>query len=117
MGPIERDVPVAPGGGRRVKTRAIFFPFDLFGSAGTRTGAERLADAFQEMLADNRREKVPTRARAYTRKVQFEEFVFDTLADYQAWRSNARDAVRAALGRGEFLLWVSGNHLGALPVY
>ncbi len=42
-------------------TRAIFFPFDLFGSPGTRAGAELLADAFEEMLADNRRERVATR--------------------------------------------------------
>src|SRR6266513_1487566 len=47
-----------------VKTSAIFFPFDLFGSAGAGAGAELLAEAFQEMLADNRRERVPTRARA-----------------------------------------------------
>src|SRR4029078_2326046 len=24
---------------------------------------------------------------------------------------------RDALGRGDFLIWVAGNHLGALPVY
>ncbi len=102
---------------RGVKTRAIFFPFDLFGNSGTRAGAELLADAFQEMLADNRREKVPTRARAYTSRVRFEEFLFETLADYQDWRPNARAAVRAVLERGEFLVWVTGNHLGALPVY
>ena len=53
-------------------TRAIFFPFDLFGSAGTKAGAELLADAFQELLADNKRERVATRARAYAGKVRFE---------------------------------------------
>jgi agmatinase len=109
--------PRGHGSERRVKTRAIFFPFDLFGSAGARAGAELLADAFQEMLADNRREKIPTRARASLHKVRFEEFVFDTLADYQDWRPHARAAVRPVLQRGDFLLWVTGNHLGALPVY
>jgi arginase family enzyme len=100
-----------------VKTSAIFLPFDLFGSSGTRSGAELLADAVREMLADNRREKVPTRAQAYAGKVRIRELNFDRLDDYSAWRATARRAARAALDRGEFLLWVSGNHLGALPVY
>jgi agmatinase len=100
-----------------MKTRAVFFPFDLFGGGGARAGAELLADAFREMLADNRREKVPTRARAYTDKVAVEEFAFDTLDDYRGWRREARKRVREILRKGEFLLWVAGNHLGVLPVY
>src|SRR5437667_12234098 len=95
-----------------VKTRAICFPFDLFGSGGTRAGAELLADAVREMLADNRREKVRTRARAYAGKVRVSEFTFDRLDDYQDWRASGRRAARTALDRGDFLLWVSGNHLG-----
>jgi arginase family enzyme len=100
-----------------VTTRAIFFPFDLFGSAGSKAGAELLADAFQEMLADNKRERIATRARAYTNKVRFEEYAFESLADYQDWRTEARARIRQVFGQGEFLLWVTGNHLGALPVY
>jgi agmatinase len=99
------------------KTSAFFFPFDLFGSGGTGAGAQLLADAFQEMLADNRREKIATRARAYAGKVRFEEFSFDTLADYQEWRSAARQAVRHVFDQDDFLLWTTGNHLGVLPVY
>jgi agmatinase len=99
------------------KTRALFFPFDLFGSSGTRAGVELLADAFQEMLADNRRERIPTRARAYTGKVRFEEFTFDTLQAYTDWREQARQAVHQAWLRGEFMLWITGNHLGVLPLY
>ena len=98
-------------------TRAIFFPFDLFGSPGTKAGAEMLADAFEEMLADNRREKGATRARAYAGKVRFEEITFDTLADYADWQQQARSRVSRALQKNEFLLWVTGNHLGVLPVY
>ena len=100
-----------------MKTSAIFFPFDLFGSAGARAGAELLADAVRELLADNRREKVPTRARAYAGKVRITEFSFDRLDAYHDWRATARQAAHAALQRGDFLLWVTGNHLGALPVY
>jgi agmatinase len=100
-----------------MKTSAIFFPFDLFGSGGTRAGAELLADGVREMLADNRREKVPTRAVAYAGQVRVRELPFDRLDDYSSWRSRARRAARNVLDRGDFLLWVTGNHLGALPVY
>jgi agmatinase len=100
-----------------VKTSVIVFPFDLFGSGGTRAGAELLADALREMLADNRREKVATRARAYAGKVRIEEYTFDRLEDYNGWRETAQKEARTALDRGDFLLWITGNHLGALPVY
>jgi arginase family enzyme len=100
-----------------VNTRAIFFPFDLFGSAGASRGAELLADAVAEMLADNRRERIPTRAQAYQDKVRYSRIAFETLPAYQQWRRRAQQAVRQAFRRGEFLLWVTGNHLGTLPVY
>lgn len=98
------------------RTDALVFPFDLFGHAGARDGAELLGDALREMLRDNRREKTPTRARAYTGKVRVDELLLDTLADYQSWRENAREAVGAVLAEN-FLLWITGNHLGALPLY
>src|SRR5262245_46148419 len=69
------------------------------------------------MLADNRRERVPTRAAAYQDRVRVRRFVFETLADWQRWRPRGRQAVRRALARGDFLLWVAGHHLGVLPVY
>ncbi len=100
-----------------MKTSAIFFPFDLFGSPGTRLGAELLADAFREMLADNRRERLPTRAAAYQEQVRLRELPCDTLADYHDWRKRGRQAVRQAWKKDDFLLYVTGNHLGALPVY
>ena len=100
-----------------MKTSALFFPFDLFGHPGTRAGAELLADAFEELLADNKRERIPTRARAYASKVHFEEFTFETLADHQSWRTDARRAIREAWNRGDFLCWTTGNHLGVLPAY
>jgi agmatinase len=99
------------------KTSAIFFPFDLFGSAGAGDGAKLLADAFSEMLDDNRREKLPTRAASYQPHVRMRELTFETLPDYEAWRQRGRQAARQALRKGEFLLWTAGNHLGVLPVY
>ena len=100
-----------------MKARAVFFPFDLFGSPGTGAGANLLADACREMLADNRREQVPTRARAYQRRVRVDELAFETLADYENWRARGRSAVRESLAQNDFLFWVTGNHLGVLPVY
>src|ERR1700679_3151953 len=96
---------------RNVKTTTVFFPFDLFGSAGSADGVRLLADAFAEMLADNRLEKKPTRAVAYQGRVQNRELKFETLADYQNWRERGRKAVRQVFDRGRFLCWVAGNHL------
>ena len=100
-----------------MKTSLIVFPFDLFGSGGAGAGAALIADEFREMLADNRRESAPTRARAYTDKVRLREYAFETVEDYAGWRRQGRQAVRQALRAGDFLFWVAGNHLGALPVY
>jgi agmatinase len=98
-------------------TSAVFFPFDLFGSSGAGSGAQLLADAVREMLADNKAERIPTRARAYDAKVRIREFTFETMPEYEEWRTKARQAARRAFSRHEFLLWVAGNHLGVLPVY
>jgi agmatinase len=112
-------LPVVGIGGycSNVRTTAVFFPFDLFGSAGAGDGARLLADAFAEMLADNRREKKPTRAVAYQSRVRAREVKFEAPADYQEWRPRGRTAVRQVLDKGDFLLWVAGNHLGVLPLY
>jgi agmatinase len=100
-----------------VKTTGICFPFDLFGSAGTARGAEALCDALREILDDNRRETVSTRADAYRARVQLREYAFETLEAYRDWRDQGRQAAHAALGKDKFLLWLTGNHLGVLPVY
>jgi arginase family enzyme len=99
------------------KTEVIVFPFDLFGSGGTAGGATLLADEVREVLRDNRRERVRTRARVYTPHVRLREHSFETLADYADWRLRGRQAARQALDGGDFLLWLTGNHLGALPVF
>jgi arginase family enzyme len=100
-----------------MKTAAVIFPFDLFGSGGAGAGADLVGDELDEILADNRRETVPTQARAYTEHLRIRRFSFATEKAYQTWRADGRRAVRQALKRGDFLLWVAGNHLGALPVY
>jgi len=99
------------------KATAVIFPFDLFGSSGSGEGAKLLGDALREMLADNRRESVPTRSTAYQSKLRVREVPFDTLDDLGDWRKKGRSLARQALKQGEFVLWLSGNHLGVLPVY
>jgi len=99
------------------RTTAVVFPFDLFGSGGAGTGAALLGDELREVLADYRRETVPTRAAAYADRLRLREFTFAALADYEGWRARGRQAVRQVLKRGDFLLWLAGNHLGALPLY
>jgi arginase family enzyme len=100
------------------KTLIVSFPFDLFGSGGSAAGAELLADELREVLADNRRETAPTRARTYTPHVRLRELTFDTLERYRRWRELGRRAARRPLQNpGEFLVWLAGNHLGVLPVY
>jgi agmatinase len=100
-----------------MNSRFVFFPFDLFGSAGAGAGVNLLADELREILADNRRERVPTRARCYTNRVRLREIHFETLDAYADWRRRGRQAARQALRSGDFLFWITGNHLGALPVY
>lgn len=100
-----------------MKTTVIFFPFDLFGNGGAGAGTDLLAEGFEELLADNRRERVPTRARAYHGKIRTRYLPFQELADYQDWRRRGRTAARQAWRRGDFVLWVTGSHLGVLPLY
>jgi agmatinase len=98
-------------------TRVVVFPFDLFGSGGSAVGAELLADELREMLADNRREKVVTRARSYTEHVRVKQIGFATIEELQTWRERGRRLARLALEEDVFLIWITGNHLGCLPVY
>lgn len=100
-----------------MRTTAVFFPFDLFGGAGAAGGADALYDALRELLADNRRESVATRSRAYDGHVQLRRLAFEKLDDYHDWRGRARRAARRVWRDGNFLLWAAGNHLGVLPVY
>lgn len=94
----------------------VVFPFDLFGSAGTGAGAKLLGDAVHEILDDTDRETRPCRADVLRGKVKVKELGFDALSDVTDWRKRGRAAARQALKGGEFVLWLGGNHLSALPV-
>ena len=99
------------------KIVAIVFPFDLFGSSGTSAGAQLLGDALRELIADNRQEKRTTRSQAYQDRLKVRECHFETIDELTDWRKRGRSLIRSALKNGEFVLWLSGNHLGVLPVY
>jgi arginase family enzyme len=99
-----------------MRTNVTVFPFDLFGSAGTGAGAKLLGDAVHEILDDTDRETRPCRADALRGAVKVKEFAFDALPDVTEWRRRGRQAARAALKSGDFLLWLGGNHLAVLPV-
>jgi agmatinase len=100
-----------------MRTTVVICPFALFGSPGAADGATLVADAVRELLADNRRERRPTRSRSYQPHVRVKELAFADTAAVGAWRETARTAARQALAAGDFLLWVGGNHLSVLPVY
>lgn len=100
-----------------MKTQFIFFPFDLFGSAGTAQGVHLIAKELEEILDDNEHETVPTRADAYSPHVEVLEDTFENFNDYQTWRARGRELAQECLKEEMFLFWISGNHLGALPLY
>lgn len=100
-----------------MRTTAIIFPFELFGSAGTGSGAQLLGDAIREILDDVARETRPSRTECLRGQVRVRELPFDTTEQIQDWRRRGRLAARQALRAGDFLLWLSGNHLGVLPVF
>ncbi len=99
-----------------MRTTVVVFPFDLFGSAGTGAGARLLGDAVNEILDDTEAESRPCRADVLRNKVKVKELGFDTLAEVADWRKSGRQAAKQALKPNEFLLWLGGNHLAALPV-
>ena len=98
-----------------MRTAVTVFPFDLFGSAGTGAGARLLADAVNEILDDTEAETRPCRADALRGNVRVQEFEFETLESVAGWRKTGRRAAKQALRAKEFLLWLGGNHLAALP--
>jgi arginase family enzyme len=100
-----------------MNTRVIVFPFDLFGSGGTGEGAHLLAEGVREILKDTRRETTPTRAHTYGDKVRLRQATFETIEALTTWRHQGRKWARRVLSEGDFLIWLGGNHLSALPVY
>jgi len=96
--------------------RVVIFPLDNFGSPGTSEGARHLGEAVREILADFRRETVPTRANAWCPNTRLVEASFDTVGELSLWRSRGHRLAEKTFSRGEHLVWLGGNHLSVLPV-
>src|SRR5262245_39460950 len=99
-----------------MSTLAVILPFDLFGSPGAGVGAQLVGDALREMLDDNRRERMPARASSYQGQVKLKELTFEKLDDFRGWHKQARRLAKQSLKKSDFLLWIGGNHMSALPV-
>src|SRR5262245_20411928 len=94
----------------------LVFPFDLFGAAGTGAGAQLLGDAVREIIDDTAAETRPCRADSLRGKLKVREEAFETLEQVRDWRARGRHLAGRAIKAGDFLLWLGGNHLSALPV-
>jgi arginase family enzyme len=99
-----------------MRSTVLLFPFDLFGAAGTGAGAQLLGDAVREIIDDTAAETRPCRADCLRGKLKVREATFETIEQVRDWRKRGRQLARQALGSGDFLLWLGGNHLGVLPV-
>ncbi|MBX9623113.1 MAG: arginase family protein, partial [Gemmataceae bacterium] len=99
-----------------MRSTALVFPFDLFGSAGCGAGARLLGDVVREIIDDTARETRPSRADALRGNLRVKEAAFETLEQVRDWRKRGRSLARHALKAGDFLLWLGGNHLSVLPV-
>ena len=100
-----------------MRSTAVVFPFDLFGSAGTGAGARLLGDVVREIIDDTDAETRPSRADAFRGRLRVQEEVFETLGQVKDWRKRGRAVARQSFKAGDFLLWLGGNHLSVLPVF
>ena len=99
-----------------MKSTVVVFPFDQFGGGGTGAGAQLLGDAVREVIDDTAHETRPSRADCLRGKLRVRDIEFETLDQLVDWRKRGRAAARQAIKAGDFLLWLGGNHLSALPV-
>jgi len=93
----------------------IVFPWDSLGNGGTAAGADLLAEVLQEAIDDTDAETSPIRPRAYTERLDFHEVRFETAADLRRWRTTGQALARET-AEASFRIWLSGNHLGVLPL-
>lgn len=100
-----------------MSTKIVVFPFDLFGNAGASEGCRLLADEIRTILRDSHQETTPTRALAWRDHVRLREVEMDDLASLRRWRKRGHGVMRALQSASHRFFWLSGNHLGVLPVY
>jgi agmatinase len=98
-----------------IASTAVIFPFDLHGSAGTAAGAQLLGDALTEVIDDTLDEPGTVRQQVFVEQMIVDEVPLETVEELSRWREHGRRAFEKY--RDTFLIWLSGNHLGTLPVY
>ncbi len=94
---------------------ALVFPFDLYGSPGTRAGAELLGDALREIRTDAKSESRDCRSKAYRDQLKILEAPFEIPSHYRLWEKRGKKLFDKS--RDSFPIWLSGNHLGVMPIY
>jgi agmatinase len=94
---------------------AVVLPFDAFGSAGTAAGAQLLADVLLEAKEDAA-EAPESRVAQYTQGLVIAELELNTLERLQEWREEAASHLYFNDRSPRFTAWLTGNHLGVLPV-
>jgi agmatinase len=99
-----------------MKLAAVVFPFDTYGSGGSGEGATLLADILHEAIADANSEDVESRISAYTQHLEIVEAEFHEPKDLAQWAKTGHELADTAISENDFTLWLSGNHLGVLPV-
>ena len=96
--------------------RVVFWPFALFGNPGGEAGVEMLHEALVASLEEAALEPT-SRQHALARDAEVELRPFLDEEAFVGWRAEIGREFKASLGRGEFPVFVGGNHLTALPVY
>ena len=68
------------------------------------------------MRADFFHETVPTRAASWAGELKIREVAFDPPGEIARFRKTGRAMLRRPLANGDPVIWLSGNHLGAMPL-
>jgi arginase family enzyme len=76
-----------------------------------------LNDALQEAVDDTLTEQHPTRPDAFARLLRFQEQPLETSEDLMNWRTLGQKHAAQSLGKPGWTVWLTGNHLGVLPIY
>jgi arginase family enzyme len=110
----KRPLPLSLGA--RERARVVFWGYSLFGNPGAESGVEELFQALTERAKDYRAEP-RCRQHAVAKSTKVQMWDYNTVEDYASWRRDMRRYFFKCLEADEFPLFVTGNHLGMLPVY
>lgn len=93
----------------------MFWPFSLFGNPGAETGVQELHESLCEAFRDYGRETV-CQQHGLVAETRIEIWDYNELKEYGSWQSDLRRHFKRTLDRGEFPIFIGGNHLAVLPI-